>query len=149
MRQRVGLALALALAVSLAIVAPANAEWFMTKRKAEIRAERAAELRYGSATYGAFCRPQGARAPTPGYVYHRWVCTWTDTYDCVGQLIVLGSRGVGTYYTQVLSGQRCPTGVLGARVHLTAHDERRSGTVTESPASRAATATPRPPAPRE
>jgi hypothetical protein len=107
---RLGLVCALALVGLLTVAAPANAEWYMTKRKAEIRAERAAELRYGDATYGAFCRPQGARAPQPGYVYHRWVCTWADTYDCVGQLLVLGSRGVGTYYTRALSGQRCPAG---------------------------------------
>jgi hypothetical protein len=80
----------------------------MTKRKAQIRAQASAEERYGEATYGACCRPQGARSPQPGYVYHRWVCTWTDDYDCFGQLLILGSRGTGAYYSRVLSGQRCP-----------------------------------------
>jgi hypothetical protein len=106
--------LLLAPIVALVLAGPAEAEWFMTKGKARLRAERAAYLRYGSpdqsdGSYSSTCRPQSARYD-PGYVYHRWVCAWADDYGCTGVLVIIGSRGRGSYYSTVVRGQRCPTG---------------------------------------
>jgi hypothetical protein len=92
--------------VAGALVGPAAADaaypasWYMTKAQAERAARGITAREYDVYDASAWCRPQGANRPRPGYVYHRWVCGVSadaSLSDCEsgyagGQLLVAGSR---------------------------------------------------------
>jgi hypothetical protein len=98
---------AVALAAVLIPVTAAHADWYMTKRGAQ-RAARHFVSNYYANTYASdlrtSCRPSGRRYD-PRYVYHRWVCRWSDESDGTsGTVLIVGSRGSGAYYGKVLHG---------------------------------------------
>lgn len=100
---------ALTAAAALALPSAAHANYYIGKADAESFAEDFAMDKYGSNYVGTFCRPQGRSAPASGYIYHRWVCYWTDDYRCEGTVLIFGSaRGRNVYAYRVLRGQRCP-----------------------------------------
>jgi hypothetical protein len=112
--------LALVVAATLALALPgiASADWYISKHRAEQFTRYEAGVKYGTVAddgstvhYGAYCRPQGARAAARGYIYQRWACSWVDDANCEGQLLILGSRvSHSAFNYRVLRGQRCATG---------------------------------------
>lgn len=100
------------------LVAPsvASASYYMTQKKAESTTRRHLHFNVGYHYTVASCRPQGRSAPEPGYVYHRWVCSWAagdSRYEpsCYGTALVRGSSSAGSYYYRVTYHEgKCPLG---------------------------------------
>ena len=82
----------------------ASAEWYMTQYKAQKRMRQLLHYDLGYHHTASFCRPQGRSAPEPGYVYHRWTCSWltsenlNDGTDCKGQTLLLGKHQAGGWF---------------------------------------------------
>jgi hypothetical protein len=100
-----------AMALALAIVpGAAQANYFLSPSAANALAADYVSQHYAD-TYTAdittHCRPQYQRYAVPGYDYHRWTCKWSDSSDgTAGRVLIVGSRGSGRYYGQVLNGAR-------------------------------------------
>jgi hypothetical protein len=95
---------------SATATATAQAGYYFSKRDARAAVKDYARDKYGMSRPFSVCRPQGRSAPEPGYIYHRWVCAWLakDAGDlCYGQVLIMGSRDRGMYWSRVLRGMRC------------------------------------------
>jgi hypothetical protein len=100
-----------AMALALAIVpGAAQADYFLSPSAANALAADFVSQHYADtyvADITARCRPQYQRYAVPGYDYHRWTCKWRDSSDGTsGRVLIVGSRGSGRYYGQVLNGAR-------------------------------------------
>lgn len=105
MRRRLLLAALGAAVLVAAVPSAASASYYMGKSEAQSDARDYVHGKYELGRVSTSCRPQGARAPQPGYVYHRWVCGWADA-DWSGAVLITGSKGRGYYYGKVLRGIR-------------------------------------------
>jgi hypothetical protein len=88
----------------LGVAAPvASADFYMAKSQAERFARYEVHDRYGTESrVTTVCRPQGRKAPEPGYIYHRWVCGWADG-SMSGVLLIVGSHtSHNSYYVKVV-----------------------------------------------
>lgn len=102
-RASVPLAILVALAVALAAPSTAQARYYLSRGAAQsFMRDHLHQIGYTNT--GVYCRPQGRRAPEPGYDYHRWSCSWIVNYergvgyDCEGSTLISGSRRAGGYY---------------------------------------------------
>lgn len=97
----------------------ADAAYFIGQGTAEHHVREYFHYNVGYHYTAASCRPQGRRAPEPGYIYHRWTCIFAVgdsrfSPSCTGQALVTGSGSVGRYYLRVLwHDGACPLGVSG------------------------------------
>src|SRR6185437_11314335 len=98
------LAAAVAAIVGLLAIAPvAQADYYISKRRAESFTRTEVHDRYiVDGHTGVSCRPQGAKAARPGYVYHRWTCAWVDDVSWGAFLIAGNSRGPNWYFVKLL-----------------------------------------------
>ena len=100
---------AIACLLAGAFAASAQADYFITQKRAEHFTRDYFHYKLGYHYTAAGCRPQGLSKPQPGYDYHRWVCYFLagdSGYDpaCKGYILIAGSSSSsGTYNTRVLS----------------------------------------------
>lgn len=99
---RVGAVLGLTLAA--AFPATAEARYYLTRSEAQSFAKDWAHKRYPGTRTGVYCRPQGAKAAQPGYIYHRWTCTVDFVFspECFAGVRISGSNQSGSYYSATL-----------------------------------------------
>jgi hypothetical protein len=85
----------------------AQADYYISKKRAEHFARDYFHHKVGYHYTTASCRPQGRNAPVPGYVYHRWTCGFAvgdSRYEpaCIGSIMIAGSSSShGSYYHRI------------------------------------------------
>jgi hypothetical protein len=106
--------LAATVTIGLLGAAPAGAEYWLSKTRAQFYAGHYARQHWDVRGVVANCYPKNhTNADTVHYVWHKWTCYWVgyenygDGPACAGKVLIKGRPGQGNYIYRTMVGERC------------------------------------------